>query len=147
MTRALTPKTLTPKKNTAKHSVLSTLFENKKSKPSKKLQNTEKYVIFLIIIAKFVHAQSCKTSIKTVFSTICGHMLLAPLPNNMFQNTVNYSFSTNIEVMVQAFLLNNLRQNIVNYSVSYPFNGKGLHSLAKRLAPKHCNLQCFLTIL
>ena len=47
MTRALSLKALSLEKNTAKHSVVSILFKNNKFKQSKRLQNTEKYSIFL----------------------------------------------------------------------------------------------------
>ena len=52
-------------------------------------------------------------------------------------------FSTHVEAIVQAFLPNNLLQNTLNYSVFEPCNINGPSRPSKQLAPKHGNLQCF----
>ena len=56
-------------------------------------------------------------------------------------------FSTHVEAMVQAFLPNNLPQNTVNYSVFEPCRINGPSLPSKQLAPKHCELQCIPHIL
>ena len=56
-------------------------------------------------------------------------------------------FSTHVEAMVQAFLPNNLPQNTENYSVFHSYCSNGPSFLAKQIAPKHSCFSCFPPIL
>ena len=56
-------------------------------------------------------------------------------------------FSSHVEAMVQALLPNNLPQNTANYSVFEPCTINGPSPSSKQLAPKHCELHCFPPIL
>ena len=76
---------------------------------------------FLTLFAKYVHAYTSKTSKNIVFLPLLFHTVLGPLPNNLFQNAVNFS-------------------------VFHPHWSNGWALLATQLAPKHCKLRCLLIL-
>ena len=93
-----------------------------------KLQNIDKNRVFYHLLPKDYGAVTTQLApiLKQWFEPSCQRICYKTL------------FYTHLETMVWVFLPNNVLQNTVNYSVVYPFWSNGSNLLAKEFATKHC---------